>query len=664
MVQYRDLVAGNGEKGYRDGPFYLAEFNQPMGMALNADGSILYVADQKNNLIRAVLFKEKNKVITVAGSLSPGRADGPLTLSSFNQPKDLAYLPNDQIAVFDQGDLLLRIIDLKKGTVSTLAGGADPGQAEGEGLKVKLGPLWDLVYYDQDHCLYFSLPDAGLLQKLDPGSGVIKTVLKDNPRLPHPQALCVADRKLYIADRDNPDVFEFNPSAFKKKPSDNPGPALKQVGRAPGTITGLAGSAKCLYACLNKPDCPVFRFFPNAGPLSFPSGFGFTLSLPVSKFGHSYSSPGELLAPFQASPGCSQAGFIFNAQSDDQFYLTNPNLSFIASIRDNTTSHVLADTDFPSIGSPYSKPPGTFRILVLGRSAIDAHTDSRFFWQPEKANEESWEPLMSLPKYLEVELNTQAALEDYPAHFEVVSKNGRFFNLLDESYWNVPQICVDDGVDLVLIMLQSSELRSDLDYLVTRPVDSDGIPAKTDRPEFLMKPIKERFPAGIYKDFLQYVIDHKMVNPVNDTYWIFSPGSFDSEAWDLFEKILSQPLKMLKKKMEGIRTSGGKAPQLVVCYFPFSNHVFSSQASDGLGVMDPQKNMEKDKSFWVDLCQKEGFTFLDSSDDFSVIGMSYQPLGIDHFHEDGMALWARILAHELSQNNLIPAKELSPLSNH
>jgi DNA-binding beta-propeller fold protein YncE len=130
MIQYRDLVAGNGESGYKDGPFYSAEFNQPMGMALNADGSILYVADQKNNLIRAVLFKEKNNVITVAGSLNPGRTDGPLSLSSFNQPKNLAFLPDDCIAMFDQGNQLIRLIDLKGKTVSTLAGGG--GKSKGK----------------------------------------------------------------------------------------------------------------------------------------------------------------------------------------------------------------------------------------------------------------------------------------------------------------------------------------------------------------------------------------------------------------------------------------------------------------------------------------------------------------------------------------------------
>jgi hypothetical protein len=40
--------------------------------------------------------------------------------------------------------------------------------------------------------------------------------------------------------------------------------------------------------------------------------------------------------------------------------------------------------------------------------------------------------------------------------------------------------------------------------------------------------------------------------------------------------------------------------------------------------------------------------------------MSYQPLGIDHFNEGGMALWARILTHELLRNNLIPTKDYEP----
>jgi|SRR5580692_3719456 sugar lactone lactonase YvrE len=84
IVQYQSLVAGEGEKGFLDGSFYSAQFNRPLGLALSTDGSILYVADQQNNRIRAVLLDQKNTVETLAGTGEGGNKDGPLSIATFN----------------------------------------------------------------------------------------------------------------------------------------------------------------------------------------------------------------------------------------------------------------------------------------------------------------------------------------------------------------------------------------------------------------------------------------------------------------------------------------------------------------------------------------------------------------------------------------------------
>src|SRR5205823_6527021 len=58
-------IIGTGTAGKTDGPYDKASFNDPQGMAL-AD-NILYVADRRNHLIRAVDLKAKT-VKTVAGT--------------------------------------------------------------------------------------------------------------------------------------------------------------------------------------------------------------------------------------------------------------------------------------------------------------------------------------------------------------------------------------------------------------------------------------------------------------------------------------------------------------------------------------------------------------------------------------------------------------------
>ncbi len=51
-------VAGTGTPGKADGAFDKAEFDDPQGMALNGD--TLYVADRKNHVIRALDLKAQD----------------------------------------------------------------------------------------------------------------------------------------------------------------------------------------------------------------------------------------------------------------------------------------------------------------------------------------------------------------------------------------------------------------------------------------------------------------------------------------------------------------------------------------------------------------------------------------------------------------------------
>jgi thiol-disulfide isomerase/thioredoxin len=60
-------VAGSGELGLKDGAFDVATFRNPHGMTLSADKSLLYVADTENHAIR-VLDLTKGTVATLAGT--------------------------------------------------------------------------------------------------------------------------------------------------------------------------------------------------------------------------------------------------------------------------------------------------------------------------------------------------------------------------------------------------------------------------------------------------------------------------------------------------------------------------------------------------------------------------------------------------------------------
>tara|TARA_R110002072_G_scaffold302999_3_gene491124 strand:+ start:59722 stop:61914 length:2193 start_codon:yes stop_codon:yes gene_type:complete len=82
-------VIGNGQIGANDGGYSEASFDHPQGMAL--DGETLYVADTENHLLRAVNLKTKT-VSTLTGTGMQDRSrttGGPLKATALNSPWDL-----------------------------------------------------------------------------------------------------------------------------------------------------------------------------------------------------------------------------------------------------------------------------------------------------------------------------------------------------------------------------------------------------------------------------------------------------------------------------------------------------------------------------------------------------------------------------------------------
>jgi sugar lactone lactonase YvrE/thiol-disulfide isomerase/thioredoxin len=117
----RIAVAGTGESGADDGPFATARFNDPQGMAL--DGQVLYVADRKNHRIRALDLKA-GTVKTVAGTGEQGqdrRAGGPALQVSLNSPWDL-LLHQRRLYIAMAGHHQIWTMDLAKGTLELFAG--------------------------------------------------------------------------------------------------------------------------------------------------------------------------------------------------------------------------------------------------------------------------------------------------------------------------------------------------------------------------------------------------------------------------------------------------------------------------------------------------------------------------------------------------------------
>lgn len=103
-------LAGTGEPGYRDGPGSSAQFDVPIGVAVDAEGNV-YIVDSGAHRIRQI--SRDGMVSTIAGSGAAGYADGPAAEAEFWYPADIAVGPDGRLYVADWKNHRIRIITIE-----------------------------------------------------------------------------------------------------------------------------------------------------------------------------------------------------------------------------------------------------------------------------------------------------------------------------------------------------------------------------------------------------------------------------------------------------------------------------------------------------------------------------------------------------------------------
>ncbi|MGJ8644595.1 MAG: hypothetical protein ACSHX9_14390 [Luteolibacter sp.] len=218
----------NGNAGHQDGTGGGAEFNDPMGLARDADGN-LYVCDARNHVIRKI--SNLGVVTTIAGEPGEeGAVDGVSSEARFSFPADIAVSPEGVLFVADSGNHCIRVVQ-PDGTVSTLAG--DLGNSDDVDLDYGSESFTPVVQ-DLDGTgseARFNSPGGvalasdGLLYVSDTGNHIIRSVGSDGvvvtvagkagewgsadgdgtvARFDSPMGLCFGgDGSLYIADSGN-----------------------------------------------------------------------------------------------------------------------------------------------------------------------------------------------------------------------------------------------------------------------------------------------------------------------------------------------------------------------------------------------------------------------------------------------------------------------------
>ncbi|MFY8001044.1 MAG: hypothetical protein ACOVSW_20800, partial [Candidatus Kapaibacteriota bacterium] len=122
-------LAGSGVAGFANGTGVSAQFNTPIGVCLDAAGNV-YVGEQGNHRIRMVT--PGGVVTSVAGTGTAGFADGLAVTAQFNAPRGIVRDAAGNLYVADYNNNRIRKIT-PAGVVSTLAGSGVAGNVDGVG---------------------------------------------------------------------------------------------------------------------------------------------------------------------------------------------------------------------------------------------------------------------------------------------------------------------------------------------------------------------------------------------------------------------------------------------------------------------------------------------------------------------------------------------------
>ncbi len=271
-IWYVTTIAGfSASGGIVNGVGNTVRFNTPAGLALNKDGSILYIADTENKCIRSLNTTTSAVSTYVSGNFN--------TAAKLNAPFGICKGPNNNtLFVFEYSGHKIAKVDIdpitKAGTVTRLAGSGTAGSVDAATLSASTfnGPINGLYLNDK---LYISENVGHRIRMIDfttitptittivgTGTGGSTDSLSGNKAtVNNPHQMATDGTHIYIADYASHKIRRLTPT--KTSTTNNPLTTIAGKGTAGGvdslsainaTFNGPTGivydnSNNCLYVC-------------------------------------------------------------------------------------------------------------------------------------------------------------------------------------------------------------------------------------------------------------------------------------------------------------------------------------------------------------------------------------------------------------------------------
>lgn len=261
-------LVGTGVAGFSD-----AQINNPYGMAIGPDGA-LYFCDLGNQRIRRLDLATK-KMTTVAGTGQRGYTGdgGPATEATLAAPHELVFDKNGDLYIAERDNHVIRKIDMKTGTISTVAGTGRAGfSGDGGPGKVAILNQPHSIFLDRDGTLLICDIGNHRIRRLHLDTGIVEAWAGTGETKPTPDGAPVVgtpvtgprtfivspEGDLYLALREGNAILKIDAAAKTYKRvagtgelgfSGDGGPALnaKFGGSAIGRAAQLAGPKGLAY---------------------------------------------------------------------------------------------------------------------------------------------------------------------------------------------------------------------------------------------------------------------------------------------------------------------------------------------------------------------------------------------------------------------------------
>lgn len=225
-AQTIDTIAGTGQPANSgdSGPATKTNINQPFGVEIGPDGA-LYICEVGHHRVRRLDLKS-GELTTVAGNGTKGYSGdgGPATKAQLNEPYEVRFDKSGNMLFVEMQNHLVRRVDAKTGTISTVAGTGKAGFGGDGGLATKAqfsSP--HSITLDNENNVYIADIANHRIRRVDAKTGIVTTIAGNGEKKPPsdgvtaagkpligPRALFFKEDTLWIALREGHSIWRLN----------------------------------------------------------------------------------------------------------------------------------------------------------------------------------------------------------------------------------------------------------------------------------------------------------------------------------------------------------------------------------------------------------------------------------------------------------------------